>query len=169
MKILKNLAIVALLSTFALSCENSSPAPQSVVLTPKPVEPTVLPNEKCYKGVVIHQICGAIVVQILNDSIGIRSRVSCLGIYDNVLTLDAPNQKTFEEFIKVKELYFTVSQFITITNGDFSNTNFNTVSACALPGEYALCSDGSGYNRYVVPNKYAKVSSYSYKSCESGK
>jgi hypothetical protein len=75
MKILKNLAIVALLSTFALSCEKSSPAPQSVVVTPKPVEPekpeAIDPN-KCYEGEIVW-ITGCtrgIWVKVLNANIG---------------------------------------------------------------------------------------------------
>jgi hypothetical protein len=75
MKILKNLAIVALLSTFALSCEKSSPAPQSVVVTPKPVEPekpeAIDPN-KCYEGEIVWLIycTKGLWVQVLNGNIG---------------------------------------------------------------------------------------------------
>jgi hypothetical protein len=75
MKILKNLAIVALLSTFALSCENSSPTPQSVVVTLKPVEPAkpeVIDPNKCYEGEIVWITANTkgLWVQVLNGNIG---------------------------------------------------------------------------------------------------
>ncbi len=176
---LKNLALTTLLAVAAVGCKNDSPTPQNVVV--KPVEPTVLPNEKCYKGIVIHQnsCMRTIVIQVQNDSIGIKSNVSCLGVYNNVLTLDAPNEQVFQEWSKpeVKELYFTVSKFVTVSENwgfqNYKDADFNVASSgCAAPLTYFLpCgyNNGMEIRATTMPSKYAKVGSYSYKSCETGK
>jgi hypothetical protein len=185
MKNLMKTGLFALLLAFA-SCQNSSPAPQAAKqdkdsTTTKPAEPTVLPNVKCYEATILHQTCLGTVVQVKYDSIGCRAKVGCLGILDNVICLDPPNTAAsglFYEYIG-KPIYFTASEILTIDYGTsgydmtaFGAAKFRTVTPCPVPADsrdkcpFINQTEGSIFDR---PNKYAKVSSYSFKNCESKK
>jgi hypothetical protein len=152
MKILKNLAIVALLSTFALSCEKSSPAPEVAVKKPDPttpadttkkdttkvvpppvlISPKVIAGQKCYEGRVVAGLpWSAVVVQVLNDSIGVTAKINVLELdgkvgyktFSNIVTLAMPNwniyndensrniQKVYSSWRTKGKVYFTVEKF----------------------------------------------------------
>ena len=172
LKIQVGLCATTLLLAFA-SCQNNSPAPQAAKqdsTATKPVEPTVLPNVKCYEGKIIEQdLCRkAVIVQIKIDSIGITANVGCLGSFNNVLTLDMPSIAILEECKKDKEIYFTVSELYTVVAGVYSD-KFKIIGGCVVQPISAFCNDGTNSYRAGLPSKYATVSSYSFKNCESKK
>jgi hypothetical protein len=176
MKNVVKTGLFALLLAFA-SCQNSSPAPQAAKqdkdsTNTKPAEPTVLPNVKCYEGVVVAKdLCSnTVVVQVKTDSIGISSKVFCLGNLRNVLTLDMPSPKVVEGCKVGEQIYFTISKFVNHIyehNTEVGSNEFRSILPCPNMG-VKLCPNTvelvSG-----VPLKGGFVSSYSFKNCESKK
>ena len=104
MKILKNLAIVALLSTIALSCQNSSPAPQTVVAPPKIVAPTVLANlNSPIVGIQLSNALGLQVMQVQNSvfSQNYKTALDLSNFADGFYVLTVVYENGFSESKKV--------------------------------------------------------------------
>ena len=179
MKILKNLAIVALLSTFALSCEKSSPAPEVAVKKPDPttpadttkkdttkvvapppapISPKVIAGQKCYEARVVSMFyCTGVAVQVLYDSIGVKSRVTVMENgksvnkeLSNVIVLAANDTKMSSILVRTGKVYFTVERFAENINWSWGSP----WSACIQDISYSM------------PTRGAILSSYSNESCK---
>ncbi len=139
----KTLASVAIMAALVAGCQTNSPTPEVVVvkkpdpitpadttkkdttkvvvIPPTPVSPKVIAGQKCYEARVIAAMgYTGIVIQVLGDSIGVKSEVTVMenGLsvdkqFSNVLTVgNKERDAKFHTFIsKSSKIYFTVEKF----------------------------------------------------------
>jgi hypothetical protein len=191
----KTLASIAIMAALVAGCQTNSPTPEVVVvkkpdpitpadttkkdttkvvvIPPTPVSPKVIAGQKCYEAkVVLVTLCGSVVVQVLNDSIGINTTIGVSGsmdlkylpverLFNNVIMLKVPNKDAFNLWTSSGKVYFTVKEFI-----DLSSFNINNRNA-----DYGWGSLTGNCHQYIsgmakVPYKGAILSSYSTESCK---
>ena len=194
----KTLASVAIMAALVAGCQTNSPTPEVVVVKkpdpitpadttkkdttkvvvvpPTPVSPKVIAGQKCYEARVIARLpYTAVVVQVLNDSIGVKGKINVaipnsnggytVGYkeFSNIITLTIPswNLQGNETFINVSNIHSTWEK---------SGKVYFTIDKIEenIPNGWGLLIGLRGNN--IVPFDIASrgiiVSSYSTQSCK---
>ncbi len=186
----KTLASVAIIAALVAGCQTNSPTPEVVVVKkpdpitpadttkkdttkvvvvpPTPVSPKVIAGQKCYEARVIQAfpLCG-VVVQILNDSIGVKSKITIIEPdgkvvykeFSNIVTLTIQNYGTSS----VKEQYF-IARNSWVKSGKV----YFTIDKIEenVKGAWGYASSGQNFSGGEIAHRGVIVSSYSTESCK---
>jgi hypothetical protein len=191
----KTLASIAIMAALVAGCQTNSPTPEVVVvkkpdpitpadttkkdttkvvvIPPTPVSPKVIAGQKCYEGRVVAGLpWSAVVVQVLNDSIGVTAKINVLEPdgkvgykeFSNIVTLAMPNWNVYndENSRNIQKVY---SSWRTSGKVYFTVEKFETLQRTCMWG-YPVGANSSIITCFDISPLGVIVSSYSTQSCK---